>query len=169
MKENDMPKLTKRFIDSVQPDPAKTLKYWDTELKGFGVVVLPSGRCTYCIKYRNADHIQKRVKIGVHGQITAEEARNLAKIKLGKVAYGEDLAETTKQVRDLPTVAELANDYLERHAQRKRDKSFKEDQRLLKSHIIPVLGSMKVATVKQRAILTPLGGKTASKIDPPAM
>src|SRR5690606_33407691 len=80
------------------------------------------------------------------------EARNLVKIKLGKVAYGEDLAETTKQVRHLPTVAELANDYLERHAQRKRGKSFKEDQRLLKSHIIPALGSMKVATIDRREI-----------------
>ena len=95
-----MPKLTKRFVESIQPDPVVTLKYWDTEIKGFGVVVLPSGRCTYCIKYRNANRIQKRVRIGVHGQITAEEARNLAKIQLGKVAHGEDLAETTQQVRN---------------------------------------------------------------------
>ncbi len=147
-----MPKLTKRFVESIQPDPVATLKYWDTEIKGFGVVVLPSGRCTYCIKYRNANRIQKRIRIGVHGQITAEEARNLAKIQLGKVAHGEDLAETTKQVRNLPTVVDLANDYLERHAQRKRDKSLKEDHRLLKGHIIPALGSMKVATIDRRAI-----------------
>ena len=149
---DDMPKLTKRFIESIVPDPQKPLKYWDDELSRFGVVVLPSGRRTYCIEYRNANHVQKRVKIGVHGQITPEEARNLAKIKLGKVAYGEDLAEITKQVRHLPTVAELANDYLERHAQRKRDKSFKEDQRLLKSHIIPSWGSIKVANIDRREI-----------------
>ncbi len=79
---DDMPKLTKRFIESIVPDPQKPLKYWDDEVSRFGVVILPSGRRTYCIEYRNANHVQKRVKIGVHGQITLEEARNLAKIKL---------------------------------------------------------------------------------------
>ena len=143
-----MPKLTKRFIDSIQPDPAKTLKYWDTELKGFGVVVLPSGRCTYCIKYRNADRVQKHLKIGVHGQITAEEARNLAKIRLGKVAYGEDLAETAKQVRHMPTMNELAEKYFELHAeQKKRSKSIKEDKSMLKNHILKKFGARKVESI----------------------
>lgn len=149
-----MPKLTKRFIDSIQPDPAKTLKYWDTELKGFGVVVLSSGRCTYCIQYRNAESVQKRLKIGVHGQITAEEARNIAKIQLGKVAYGEDLAEISKQVRNLPIFADLANDYVERHGPKKRASSLKEDERLLNNTILPVFASMKVESIDRRAIET---------------
>lgn len=150
-----MPKLTKRFIDSIQPDPARTLKYWDTELKGFGVVVLPSGRCTYCIKYRNADRIQKRVKIGVHGQITAEEARNLAKIQLGKVAYGEDLAEAARQVRHVPTVNELAEKYLELYAENeKRPKSIKEDKAMLRNYILKEFGGRKVDGITLQEIQT---------------
>jgi len=91
-----VPKITKRFVESISPDPKETLKYWDSELKGFGIVVLPSGRRTYCVQYRNQHRILKRFKIGVHGQITAEEARDLAKKMLGQVAHGEDPAEKKK-------------------------------------------------------------------------
>jgi integrase len=140
-----MPKLTKRFVETIQPDPVETLKYWDTELKGFGLVVLPSGRRTYCIKYRNTDYIQKRVKIGVHGQITAEEARNLAKIQLGKVAHGEDLAEAAKQVRHMPIMNELAEQYLKLYAENeKRPKSIREDKAMLQNYILKEFGSRKV-------------------------
>lgn len=96
-----MPKLTKRFIESITPDPEKTLKHWDAELKGFGIVVLPSGRRTYCIQYRNEDRVLKRFKIGVHGQITTEQARDLAKQKLGQVAHGEDPASQKNQIKTL--------------------------------------------------------------------
>ena len=65
--EAAMPKLTKRFVESLIPDPKKTLIAWDTELKGFGVILLPSGRLTYCLQYRNKQRIKKRLKIGVHG------------------------------------------------------------------------------------------------------
>jgi integrase len=147
-----MSKLTKRFVETIQPDPTETLKYWDTELKGFGIIVLPSGRRTYCVKYRNADRIQKRFKIGVHGQITAEEARNLAKIHLGKVADGEDIAKQSKKVRDLPTFAELADDYIERHAGKKSPTSVKEDKRFLKKILLPAFGSLKLESIDRRGI-----------------
>lgn len=88
--EGKMPKFTKRFVESITPDSEKALKFWDSELKGFRLIVLPSERRTYCIEYRNADRVKKRLKIGVHGQITTEEARDLAKKKLGQVAHGED-------------------------------------------------------------------------------
>lgn len=145
-------KLTKRFVDSIEPDPKLTLKFWDIELRGFGLIVLPSGRRTYCIEYRNADRVKRRLKIGVHGQITAEEARNLAKIQLGKVAHGEDLAEKVRQVRNLSTMQELAHDYIERHGPRKKPRSLEEDKFLLNKIILPALGSMKVALITRRDI-----------------
>ena len=54
-----MPKITKRFVDSIIPDTEKTLKFWDSELKDFGLIVLPSGRQTYCVEYRNEDRVKK--------------------------------------------------------------------------------------------------------------
>jgi len=154
LRSDYMPKLTKRFVESIVPDPQKPLKYWDDEVRRFGVVVLPSGRRTYCIEYRNSNHVQKRLKIGIHGQITCEEARNLAKIRLGKIAHGEDLAEKVKEVRQLPTFTELANDYIKRHGPKKRPRSLKEDERLLRNTLLPIFGTCKVQSITRRDIET---------------
>ncbi len=147
-----MPKLTRRFVESIKPDPTKLITTWDSELKGFGVVVLPSGRVTYVIQYRNAAHIQKRLKLGVHGPITAEEARELAKKHFATIAQGLDPVEEKKSVRNLSTMNDLVTDYLERHGQKKRPKSVLEDQKLLKNIILPALQGRKVAHITRRDI-----------------
>ncbi len=149
-----MPKLTKRFVESIAPNPEKTLKHWDTELKGFGIVVLPSGRRTYCIQYRNQDRILKRFKIGVHGQITTEQARDLAKQKLGQVAHGQDPASQKKQITTFISVEELAKNYIDRHGYKKRPKSLKGDLNILKNIILPALGRLKVSQVTRRDVET---------------
>ena len=147
-----MPKITKRFVDSIIPDTEKTLKFWDSELKGFGLIVLPSGRQTYCIEYRNEDRVKKRLKLGVHGHITTEQARELAKQRLGQVAHGEDPAEDKKHTNMLVTIEDLAHNYLERHGYKKRPKSLYEDEKLLKNVILPALGPLKVPYVTRRDI-----------------
>ena len=144
-----MPKLTKRYVENLKPELEKTLTFWDSEIKGFGVVVLPSGRCTYVIQYRNAERIKKRLKLGVHGSITTEEARELAKKHLASVAHGKDPVEDKRIIKTLPTFKELANDYLQRYSQQKRPKSFQEDQRLLLTILIPAFGPSKVISINR--------------------
>lgn len=147
-----MPNITKRFVESITPDPHKLSQYWDTSLKGFGVIVLPSGRRTYCIQYRNQNRVVKRLKIGVHGQVTTEEARALARKHLASVAHGEDPVQAKQQTQNLFSMQDLARDYIERHGQKKREKSLKEDSKLLRNIIMPSLGSLKVAHVSRREI-----------------
>ncbi|MBA3814862.1 MAG: site-specific integrase [Alphaproteobacteria bacterium] len=147
-----MPNLTKRFVESIIPDPQKLSQYWDSSLKGFGVIVLPSGRRTYCIQYRNQNRVLKRLKIGVHGQLTTEEARALARKHLASTAHGEDPSQDKKEIQALFGMQDLANDYIERHGQKKREKSLKEDQKLLKNIIMPSLGTLKVAQVSRRDV-----------------
>lgn len=147
-----MPNLTKRFVESITPDPQKLSQYWDSSLKGFGVIVLPSGRRTYCIQYRNQNRVLKRLKIGVHGQLTTEEARALARKHLASTAHGEDPSQDKKKIQALFGMQDLAKDYIERHGQKKREKSLKEDQKLLRNIILPSLGSLKVANVSRRDI-----------------
>src|SRR2546429_154394 len=47
-----MPKITKRVVDSAAPTDGKRLLLWDDELKGFGLLILPSGAKTYIANYR---------------------------------------------------------------------------------------------------------------------
>ena len=147
-----MPKLTKRFVESIIPDTHKMIKHWDTELKGFGLIVLPSGRRTYCVQYRNVNRVKKMFKIGTHGQVTTEEARSLAKKYLGGVIHGHDPAEKKKDNCTLPTINELARDYILHHGEKKKQKSLKEDRKLLKNIILPAFGKKNVANVSRRDI-----------------
>ena len=64
----------------------------------------------------------KRFKIGVHGQLSTEEARTLAKKQLSNVVCGKDPQTDQKSRRRAPDMGELAQEYLERHAARKRPK-----------------------------------------------
>lgn len=102
-----MPKLTKRFVDSLG---AKDTDYfaWDD---GFGVRTWISGRKSYVTQYRKAGP-SRRVKIGAHGALTVEEARKEAKAILGDVARGEDPAEDRATRRKSITVGELCDNYL---------------------------------------------------------
>lgn len=147
-----MPKLTKKFVESIKADPSAPIKSWDSELKGFGLITYPSGRKTYCLQYRNSERIKKRIKIGVHGQINTEIARDKARQFLAEVSQGEDPSAIKKQHRDKPTVQYLVQDYLEGHAAKKRAKSVMEDKKLINSIIEPYFGNKKVDAVTRRDI-----------------
>lgn len=150
-----MPKFTKRFVETLSPPKSGMLVFWDSDLKGFGIVILPSGRKTYCVQYRNAQRVLKRLKIGVHGQVSTEQARLLAKKQLGSVSHGEDPVEKRKQDKRLPTFPELAKDYLERHASsRKRPRGCLDDQKLLIRFIIPAFKNKTVDQVTRREVET---------------
>ena len=72
-------KLTKRVVEAIAPDPARELQRWDSDLKGFGVRVMPSGVRTYFVQYRDAAARTRKVALGRHGVLTTEEARTRAR------------------------------------------------------------------------------------------
>ena len=73
-----MPKLTKRTIDDAQPGADRTF-VWDSELRGFGLVVQPTGTKSFLLQYRNAAGRSRRMMLGRYGAITVDEARTLPK------------------------------------------------------------------------------------------
>ena len=109
-----MAKLTKRVLDGLQADGAATsMLHWNSELKGFGVRVFPSGTKKFVAKFRTKGGRQRWLKIGTFGAITVEQARQRAKIELAKVAAGEDPAHDRDQVRASITVAQMCDRYIE--------------------------------------------------------
>lgn len=147
-----MSKLTKKFVESIKPVPGKVIKSWDYELKGFGLITYPTGRKTYCIQYRNQDRVKKRFKIGTHGLITTEIARDKAKKLLGDITQGQDPCSDRKQQQNQPKMNDLIHDYLQGHALKKRSRSLSEDRRYIESFIRPAFGEKKVETLTCRDI-----------------
>ena len=142
-------KLNKRTVDALVPPKAGQDFIWDTEIKGFGVRVGSTGAKTFVIQYVNAEGRLRRVKIGRFGVFTVEQARDLAKIKLGAVAAGEDSAEEARRARNEMNVNELCDWYLtEARAGRilgRKNRPIKAssldmDESRIRTHIKPLLG-----------------------------
>jgi hypothetical protein len=110
----------------------------------------PSGKRKYIVQYRTKDNRQRREVIGQHGVLTTEKARDIARDILADARKGRDPAAEKRAKREAPTVRDLAQDYLERHAlPNKRPASAADDRAMLNRLVLPKLGSTKVATVRR--------------------
>lgn len=150
-----MPKLTKTVVDKAEPRD-RQYTVWCSDLKGFGVFVLPSGTRTYFVDYRNTNNVRRRMKLGRHGAVTAEQARTLAIQALAEVAKGNDPLEDRNSARKAISVKELCELYMaELEAGRilgkggrpKKASTKITDLGRITRHIIPLLGSKPVTHV----------------------
>lgn len=73
-----MGKLTKTSIDALTIPEKGQAFLWDSELRGFGVRVIPSGLKAFVLQYRNEEGRSRRIVIGWYGVLTVEQARKQA-------------------------------------------------------------------------------------------
>lgn len=146
-----MPKLSKRTVDSAKPGK-KEYFVWDSEMRRFGLRVLPTGRKTYVIHYRKNGRY-RRLTIGPHGVLTPSEARDLAREHLVDVARGGDPSQKRKIERRAPTVAALGARLIEEHAVvRLKPTTQREYERAVRLFINPAMGNLKVSEVTRRDV-----------------
>lgn len=148
-----MPKITKRLIEAIEPGKEDVL-IWDSELKGFHCKVTPKGKKVYMLYYRTKEGKQRKPAIGIHGNITCDQARDIAIHWLSEVAKGNDPS-LNKQLDKLDTtITELAEQYIDEYASiYKKPLSVIRDKVLLKHHIIPNLGKIKIKSLTTKDII----------------
>ena len=147
-------KLTKRTVECIVPADQEIL-VWDEALPGFGVRVKPSGVRSYIVQYRNRKTgASKRMTLGQHGPLmTFYQAKKQARLMLADAVRGADPVAERQADRKAPTMANLASDYLERHAiPKKRPNSVRNDSSMLQNIILPKLGRKKVVAITRRDI-----------------
>jgi integrase len=151
-----MAKITKTAVDALQPkrrpDGSLTDNYlWDSETKGFGCKCTPANKKVYVFQFRTGGRESKtqRLTLGVHGSITCDQARALAKQHMGAKASGRDPAQEQREARrkkeKAMTFAECCELYLTQNGDGKR--SWQEVRRLLKHDAIPAWGSKPAASI----------------------
>ena len=155
-----MAKITKRAVDALQPDKRRDVFTWDSELRGFGVRVKPSGVKTFLIQYRNVEGRTRRMVLGQYGALTPENARELAREKLAGVAKGEDPSAERHAVRAGMSVSEVCDWYLEEaeagrilgRSRPIKSSTLKMDRSRIETHIKPLLGARLVSGLHLRDI-----------------
>ena len=159
MPGKDTPKLTKRTVDGFSAED-KDAVYWDRELPGFGARVYTTGRKVYVVQTRGPGG-PKRVTIGRHGEMSADEARKQAAVIIDRIKRGEDPVPPPPQPEF--TVADLAERYLQVHvAVNCRPGTRETFVRIVTKYIVPELGDLAVETV-DRAHVVALHDKLRDK------
>lgn len=154
-------KITKRVVDALayaQDGPQRQV-LWDTQIPGFGIRVYASGAKSFVLHYNlRGDNRRRLYTIGRYGDLTVDEARSEAGRLRAGIAQGIDpldaleaQQEEREAERAAPTVADLAEVYLKRHA-RPHKRSWQEDERRLNQYILPAFGSRKLSELKRAEV-----------------
>jgi integrase len=150
-------KLTKQLVDRATSTD-RELWVWDTEIRGFGLRVRPSGRKSYVVEYRPGEGgrsaQKRRYTIGQHGSPwTPDAARKKAIEILAEVIKGKDPAVERREARspDQETVAHFVEAFVERYA-KKQQRSWRETERTLQREFLPRLGKKSLKDVSRRDI-----------------
>jgi integrase len=164
-----MPKITKRLVDALHPDPeGKDVFVWDAgdgALKGFGIRIKPSGAASYFVQYRNKEGRTRRLVIGKIGTLAPDEARRLASDALRSAARGGDPSAERHAMRGAITVADLCELYLAAAKSRIKASTWVLDRSRIETHVKPLIGRLTVQSLTpadiERMKADIIAGKTA--------
>ena len=135
--------ISRRTVEGLPAGERETV-FWDRELSGFGVRVYPSGSKVYLVQTRHGGK-SRRVTIGRHGLLTAEQARRKAAEVIASIKAGEEPSRSGSASPSAtgPTLAEVAERYMREHvAVRCKPTTAKAYRDALERLLLPELGSL---------------------------
>lgn len=146
--------ITKTAVDALKPGQI----LYDDNPAGFVARCLASGRVSYGYRYRH--HGKSRwLGLGLHGAITADQARTLAKKRAGEVADSRDPTAEREEKRtaaamvrqaEKNTVDAILDTFEKRHVVGLR--SSDQVKRAFKVYVRPRIGTMSIYEVRKSHI-----------------
>ncbi|MCY4468292.1 MAG: tyrosine-type recombinase/integrase [Thiotrichales bacterium] len=143
--------ISRRTIEAL-PVGEREAVFWDYELSGFGVRVYPSGTKVYLVQTR-AGGKSRRITIGRHGVVSAEQARRKAAQFIASIKAGEEPARTRSPPDAGPTIAEVAERYMREHvAVRCKPATARACRYTLDKHLLPVFGTRPLGSIGREEV-----------------
>lgn len=148
-------KLTKRLVESTAPG-VRDIVLWDDAVTGFFCKITPAGRRTYGVYYRTKNGAERRPKIGEHGTLTVDQARDEARVILGDATRGKDFSHERKAARvsrasgALVTVDTVLDKFLDQYAAKLR--SHDEIKRDFDKYVRPRIGRRPLYELRRSEI-----------------
>jgi integrase len=147
-------KLTDASIKALKPKKER-YEVWETNGKGFGIRVAPSGRKSFIYVFR-FQRLARRMTLGTYPSMKLVEAHSAHAKARELLVKGKDpgteLVESRSADRDASTVRGLVHEYLDKWAKPNK-RSWKEDERILNKDVVPALGRKKAKDIKRRDIV----------------
>ena len=159
--------LSEDVIEQVHIPASGEIRLWDLQLKGFHVRVWPSGRKSFCVRYRSG------IKTGLHTIGTYGSPWKTSDARAQAAEYLTQLgsipvAVSQTQIRAPLSVDQLCERYLTEGKLMKlgkRASSWKIDAMNLNRHVRPLIGTLSAAELKRADVAQMLndiiGGRTA--------
>ena len=145
--------LSNRAVEKLKV--TKDTVFWDRDLTGFGIRVYPTGGKVYVAQARGPGG-PKRITVGRHGVLGAEQARQRAALIIARVKAGEEPVPEplSAKLSGRPTVSELARRFLEEHvAVRYRPSTAMSTRTAVNRHIVPALGKLYLEAVSRARVM----------------
>jgi integrase len=143
-------KFGARTVDSLKPIGGKRTDYFDASTRGLCLRVTPNGAKSWSVLYRHRGKL-RRLTLGSADVVKLADARDRARDALNSASEGADPAADKQQEKKAETIADLATDYIERYA-KKRKKSWKEDDRILRAEVLPHWKQRAIADITRRDV-----------------
>ena len=121
----------------------------DPLIKGLHVRVTASSKSFYYY-FRTRNGMERRPKLGDFPTITLARARAMAGDLRKEIGMGKDPIAEAKAVRTTPDMSVLCDNYLTKHASRKKSEA--EDRRIIEAYVKPKLGSLRVSALEYEDI-----------------
>ena len=147
--------ISRRTVEGL-PIEGREAVFWDRELSGFGVKVYPSGAKVYLVQTR-ARGKSRRVTIGRHGLVSAEQARRKAAAVIASIKAGQDPGRNGSMPATAagPTLAEVAERYMREHvAVRCKPATAGGYRYVLDKVLLPALGSVPLGRISRDHVAT---------------
>lgn len=150
-------KLTDMLLRNMKPQAQRYLVWAD---HGLGVRVSPKGRKSFVYMYRHEGKA-RFLTLGDYPRMTLADAHRAHAEAMKKLEQGIDPGAVTvaerKENREAPTVADLAQEYLEKWA-KPRKRSWTVDRRILGKDVLPAWGRRKANDITRRDVIRLLDG-----------
>jgi integrase len=155
-----MARLTAKSVENVKPGAARR-EVPDSGCRGLYLVVQPTGRKSWAVRYRYAGTPKK---LTLDGALTLAAARKAATDALHELAQGRDpaalkfearaSAEKATAARAADTVEQWVAHFIERHAKKKtRENSWRQAVHVFDDIVLPAWRGRIVHDIKRRDII----------------
>jgi integrase len=154
-------KLTDISIAKFKPHPAKRREVPDAGKPGLYLVIQPTGKKSWAVRYRRLNDGRPR-KLTLHGFPSLATAHKLAQAALDRAAEGGDPAaekRAAKRTQEPDSFNDVAEEFLKRHVRPNTRPTYARDtERFLRKEVLPRWGNKRVQEITKRDVLDLLDG-----------